>query len=160
MTILSSQLDAFGQLVRFEAWDEGQEWSELSADLAPLVATSVRLLERIERAIARKHPPSGWDEAVVRAFLPLLGEWVKSADHLREGCRQCRLHGYPVEGIMHLLGALARTRPFAENFDEMMRISDEIDRGDTAHYRTLQEIMNELPAPSESEAGSSPQQSP
>jgi len=156
MTMLTSQLDAFGQLVRSNAWETEQDWSARSANVAKMAATSVQLLDQVERAIDSAQPASGWDESVVRHFLPLLRQWIADADQIREAWRQCKAHGYPVEGTSDLLRAMARTRPIATNFDEVLEISRKTDRGDTAGYRTLEEIMNELSAPPESETGKGP----
>lgn len=86
-----------------------------------------------------------------RPLVPLFQRWLHTARRIVDTARELRMQGQPVPGIDDLVRTINRSKPMAEDFDDFVRLNQQIRSGEARTYRPLEEVLDELRRRDESE---------
>jgi hypothetical protein len=142
-SLVVEQLEHLGDQVREEPWKTEHDWAVLADKAAELTAMAMHVLRRIEAAGARKQPTDRkmWDEAAAREFVPIFQQWFEYATKVKLLRKECKTHGFPVEGTEEFLHAYNLAKIMALDFDRTVESLRRFERGE-CRGRPLEEVSS------------------
>jgi hypothetical protein len=104
-----------------------------------LIAIHLAIFEALQRHIG-EHGLT----AAHRPLVPLFQRWLETARRIKGTISELRAKGLSVAGLDDLLRTINRSKPVAEDFDDMVALNERLARREPGEYFPLAEVLDEL----------------
>ena len=125
----------------------------LEKEAAPQISDAQDEVKRVEQMIAihltvfNLLEDQIGDEGLTeshRPLVPLFQRWLETARQIKAAVGALRAKGKTAANFDDLLRMMNRSKPIAEDFDEMVALNERVARGEPGEYFPLAEVLDEL----------------